>query len=65
MSRKDFIELQVSKNEKTRSVRTSFFLEGAMASLRYVNQVQTFKEMVEFSEFLFLTEKVYHEEIRV
>ena len=65
LSLKDFIELCGLKNQKKRSVLSVSFLEGALVTLRYVHQVKTFAEVPEFKEFLFTTERMYHEEQRV
>ena len=62
LSLKDFIELCGHKKQKQRSTCTVSFLEGALVTLRYVHQVKTFAEVPEFKEFLFTTERMYHEE---
>ena len=46
-------------------MNTVSFLEGALQTLRYVNQVKTFAEVPEFKEFLLTTDRKYHEEMRV
>ena len=65
MSRIDFITLIEHKNEKTRSMRTLNFVEGALSTLRYIYQVKTFNENVEFKDFIMQAERLMHEESRV
>ena len=53
------------KNDKTKSMRTLNFLEGALITLRYIYQVKTFNEVIEFKEFIMQAERLMHEESRV
>jgi len=60
MSRKEFIDLCRSKNQKTQATRTVYFLEGALETLKYVNQVRTFTELPDFKQFIFSVEQALH-----
>ena len=65
MSRKDFIELIQQKNLKKHAIRTVYFLEGALDSLKGVNAVKTFAEVPEFREFHFKINQRHNEEYRI
>ena len=65
MNRRDVMLFIDMKEYKSSAAKSVAFWEGVMSALKLGNQVESFKHLPYYQDFLFFAEKSLHTEIRI